>query len=75
MCWSHRRAGQHDLGALDDQVGQRAGVGDALQLLNFALREDQRCYRTADTNGRTASGNTQYSIAYLRDCTLALLFS
>lgn len=55
-------AGQPDVRALHDRVGQRAGVGDALQLLNFVLREDQRRHRTADSHGKTAPGVSAYSI-------------
>jgi hypothetical protein len=47
-------------------------MSKGLQLLNFVLCEDQRRHRTADSHGKTPSGDTPYSISYLRDCTLGV---
>ena len=43
--------GQNVLGALHDRMRQRARAGDALQLLNLVIAEDQRWHRTTKRHG------------------------
>lgn len=44
-------ASEHDLGALDDRMRQGARAGDALQLLDLVLTEDQRWHRMTKRQG------------------------
>ena len=44
-------AGQDDLGALHDRMRERARAGDALQLLNLVIAEEQRWHRTTKRHG------------------------
>ena len=44
-------AGQDDLGALHDRMRERARAGNALQLLNLVIAEDQLWHRTTKRQG------------------------
>jgi hypothetical protein len=45
-------------------------MGNDLQLLDLVLAEHQRRHRTTKRHRKTPKGDTPYSAAYLRDCTL-----
>lgn len=44
-------AGQHDLGALNNRMRQRSGMGKFLQMLNLMFAENQRRHRKSKRQG------------------------